>query len=144
MNEQYSQYKIAGSATPQTYPVPLATVGGEDGGRAAIVVGDEAGNQVTTQGDGQTSTFIIGQIVPGHDVFAADADKEVKKSEGQRPAPPPPDQKVISEVNLSPTRSMTSPPEDEEGSALSFSGTSSDLEVVESLAKDDGTSESAG
>ncbi|KAF8632407.1 hypothetical protein AX17_004848 [Amanita inopinata Kibby_2008] len=65
--DEYSMYNVGGIATPSKSDVPVATVGGEPGGRAAVVVDDHAANAVVDEQ--HTSTVIGGQAEPGRDIF---------------------------------------------------------------------------
>lgn len=57
----------------------MATIGGEPGGRAAIVVEDKLGQDgVVPPEDEQSTAVPIGVPEPGRDVFAKDEQKEIK------------------------------------------------------------------
>jgi len=66
--EQYSMYGPAGVGNQPHTTVPVATVGGEPGGRAAVVVDDVRAAADAEQEQG-TATVIGGQPEPGRDVF---------------------------------------------------------------------------
>ncbi|KAK2459324.1 hypothetical protein APHAL10511_008679 [Amanita phalloides] len=81
--DQYSMYHNAGHGVTPQNTVPVATVGGEPGGRAAVVVDDvgqaaDAGNN--REEEHQTSTLIGGQAEPGRDVFERPV-KEIKSAD---------------------------------------------------------------
>ena len=58
-------YNPVENTTPQN-PIQVATVGGEPGGRAPVVVVDD---NAAADLDQHTSTLIGGQAEPGHDIF---------------------------------------------------------------------------
>lgn len=91
---QYSQYAGRVAATPQKSTAPAATIGGEPGGRAAVVV-----NDVPVVAEPYTS-LAIGQAAPGVDVFGVPAPDI--KSDHLPPPPPqvPEEAKEISSVEI--------------------------------------------
>ncbi|KAG1888589.1 glycosyltransferase family 39 protein [Suillus subluteus] len=76
--DEYSQY--SGVTVPTLNRTnPVATIGGEPGGRAAIVVEDKLGQDgVAPPEDEQNTAVPIGVPEPGRDVFAKDKQKEIK------------------------------------------------------------------
>lgn len=76
--DEYSQY--SGVTVPTlNRTTPMATIGGEPGGRAAIVVEDKLGQDgVAPPEDEQGTAVPIGVPEPGRDVFAKDKQKEIK------------------------------------------------------------------
>jgi len=76
--EDYSMYNPVPSITTPQNPVPVATVGGEPGGRAPVVVVDD--NAAANQDQQHTSTLIGGQAAPGHDIFNQPK-KEIKSED---------------------------------------------------------------
>ncbi|KII88012.1 hypothetical protein PLICRDRAFT_176752 [Plicaturopsis crispa FD-325 SS-3] len=69
-------------ATPKKSSIPVATVGGEAGGRPAIVVEDKLAQDVDIPPpqDPETSTLALGQAEPGRDIFTGEPVKKVKSA----------------------------------------------------------------
>lgn len=81
--EDYSYYSGRIVATPQKSlvpSVPVATVGGEPGGRGAIVVP----NPAAIAPEPEASSVVIGKVEPGYDVFGAGKEEGVSISVGQK------------------------------------------------------------
>ncbi|KAK0191625.1 glycosyltransferase family 39 protein [Armillaria mellea] len=70
----YSQYDTVAAPTPQKTNIPVATIGGEPGGRAAIIVQDNAQEAEAAK---HTTTIGVGKPEPGRDIFAGAPVKEV-------------------------------------------------------------------
>ncbi|KAF4574353.1 hypothetical protein EYR36_005686 [Pleurotus pulmonarius] len=92
---RYSQYAGRVAATPQKSSAPAATIGGEPGGRAAVVV-----NDVPAAVEEPHTSVAIGQAAPGVDVFGVPAPDI--KSDHLPPPPPqvPEEAKEISSVEI--------------------------------------------
>ncbi|KAG1740311.1 glycosyltransferase family 39 protein [Suillus lakei] len=103
--DDYSQY--SGVTVPTlNRTTPMATIGGEPGGRAAIVVEDKLGQDgVAPPQDEQGTAIPIGAPEPGRDVFAKDKQKEIKSQMiALQDVPVIVDEKEISVVTFEPTR----------------------------------------
>ncbi|KAJ3557194.1 hypothetical protein NM688_g1605 [Phlebia brevispora] len=90
--DSYSDYNAGvGAATPQKSPA-VATVGGEAGGRGAVVVEDNLGGaaNLPPEDKADTTTIAFGQAEPGHDIFGGN-DLE-KSSQVNEPAVEPGEQ----------------------------------------------------
>ncbi|KAF8627686.1 hypothetical protein AX15_004295 [Amanita polypyramis BW_CC] len=84
--ESYSMYDAAGNDVAQN-TVPVTTIGGEPGGRAAVVVDDiqrVPGGEDGVNQEQKTSTVIGGQAEPGRDVFERPV-KDIKSESGDVP-----------------------------------------------------------
>ncbi|KAG1717256.1 uncharacterized protein EDB91DRAFT_1068075 [Suillus paluster] len=82
----------------------MAIIGGEPGGRAAIVVEDKLGQDAVVPPQDEQSTAVpIGAPEPGRDVFAKDKQKEIKSQLLAMDVPVPVDEKEISVVTFEPT-----------------------------------------
>jgi len=92
--DDYSQYASVVAATPKKSDVPLATIGGEPGGRPGIVV-DENIPEVHIIDEIQT-TLAFGKAEPGRDIFAGEPVKDIKSD--QTIAVAPVEEKEISSV----------------------------------------------
>ena len=99
---QYSQYESNGvTPVPNANAPILSTIGGEQGGRAPIVIedkiiqaaGEAAPDNVETMAD-------IGKAEPGRDIFAGEAVKDIKSSNVPVVVEPVREQKEISSVNV--------------------------------------------
>ncbi|KAK0455735.1 glycosyltransferase family 39 protein [Desarmillaria tabescens] len=73
----YSQYGTAAAPTPQKSNIPVATIGGEPGGRAAIIVEDNAQEPEVINPEEHTTTIGVGKPEPGRDIFAGAPVKDV-------------------------------------------------------------------
>ena len=133
---QYAQYEplgvpaIAKSVTPI-----LSTVGGEQGGRAPIVVEDKNIQAADTAPEKIETMADPGKAEPGRDIFAGEAVKDIKSSNVpvQPPAEPVREQKEISSVNFGVTSSSSSPSSSpSSSSSSSSSSTTSDGTAEES------------
>jgi dolichyl-phosphate-mannose-protein mannosyltransferase len=80
--------------------VPVATIGGEPGGRAPIVVPDM--EKIDHAGDEHTS-IAEGKAEPGHDIFAGEVVKDVKSEAPLHPLPPVDDREIISVITTGTT-----------------------------------------
>ncbi|KAG2339152.1 hypothetical protein BDR05DRAFT_968238, partial [Suillus weaverae] len=81
----------------------MATIGGEPGGRAAIVVEDKLGQDAIAPPEDEQSTAVpIGAPEPGRDIFAKDKQKEIKSQMKDVPVANE-NQKEISVVTFEPT-----------------------------------------
>lgn len=80
----------------------MATIGGEPGGRAAIVVEDKLGQDAIAPPEDEQSTAVpIGAPEPGRDVFAKDKQKEIKSQMiALQDVPANADEKEISAVTF--------------------------------------------
>ncbi|TDL15831.1 hypothetical protein BD410DRAFT_732137, partial [Rickenella mellea] len=84
----YSSYTGIAVATP---PKPSSVViGGEEGGRAPIVVHDDNAGKAQQAPDSESTKAIGNQPQPGHDIFAEQPVKEIK-SAAEIPDEPPTD-----------------------------------------------------
>ena len=72
---QYSQYAGIVPATPHKSDPPLATIGGEPGGRPPIVVDDQV---PAVPVDQDQTTVAFGKAEPGVDIFAGEPAKDIK------------------------------------------------------------------
>jgi dolichyl-phosphate-mannose-protein mannosyltransferase len=119
---QYSQYEGYGiTPVPKALVPNLSTIGGEQGGRAPIVIEDKniqaaAPEIVKTMAD-------PGKAEPGRDIFAGEPVKDIKSSSlPVQPSEPVREQKEISSVNvgtLSSSSSSSDGTEESTGSAAS-------------------------
>ncbi|KAI0303009.1 hypothetical protein BC826DRAFT_965650 [Russula brevipes] len=86
---QYSQYKGAIHATPQesvAVPPPLATVGGEPGGRGAMVIEDHLDDHILNEPPQAEKTSVAaGKAEPGRDIFAPAPQAEIKSEKDAIP-----------------------------------------------------------
>lgn len=100
--DEYSQY--SGVTIPTlNRTTPMATIGGEPGGRAAIVVEDKLGQDAIAPPEDEQSTAVpIGAPEPGRDIFAKDKQKEIKSQMKDVPVANE-NQKEISVVTFEPT-----------------------------------------
>ncbi|KAK0490321.1 glycosyltransferase family 39 protein [Armillaria novae-zelandiae] len=73
----YSQYDTVAAPTPQKTNIPVATIGGEPGGRAAIIVEDNAQEVEAAKPEEHTTAIDVGKPEPGRDIFAGAPVKEV-------------------------------------------------------------------
>lgn len=73
----YSLYGTVAAPTPQKSNVPVATIGGEPGGRAAIIVEDNAQEPEAVILEEHTTTIGVGKPEPGRDIFAGAPVKQV-------------------------------------------------------------------
>jgi len=89
----YAHYNVVGAATPTKVIAPVAVVGGEEGGRAAIQVHDELAQDPKNPPGDSSTHVLLGQAEPGHDMFAADGE-DVKS----RPVDPPKEEEEQSKV----------------------------------------------
>jgi len=79
----------------------MATIGGEPGGRAPIVVEDKLGqDEAAPPQDDHSTALPIGAAEPGRDVFAKDGQKEIKSQTIAFDAPVVVDDKEISVVKV--------------------------------------------
>ncbi|KAG2124692.1 glycosyltransferase family 39 protein [Suillus clintonianus] len=102
--DEYSQY--SGVTVPTlNRTIPMATIGGEPGGRAAIVVEDKLGQDgVAPPQDEQSTAVLNGAPEPGRDIFAKDKQKEIKSQMiALQDVPVIVDEKDISVVTFEPT-----------------------------------------
>jgi len=91
---QFSQYGIA-PATLTKAKISVATIGGEPGGRAAIVVEDKLGqNANIPPAEEQHTSIFVGKAEPGRDIFAGEPVKDIKSQSLPPPRPPPPAEEV--------------------------------------------------
>ena len=135
---QYSQYESLGVAPVSNAIAPvLSTIGGEEGGRAPIVIEDKniqaaAPESVETMAD-------PGKAEPGRDIFAGEPVKDIKSN--SVPVPPPEhvrEQKEISSVNVD-TLSSSSPTASDSAEESASTAAS----VASETAQPDATKESA-
>jgi len=98
--EDYAQYEPLGVPPVANQVVPvLSTVGGEQGGRAPIVIEDK---NIQAVSDNSETMVDPGKAEPGRDIFAGEQVKEIKSSNVPVQPPPEPvrEQKEISSVNV--------------------------------------------
>lgn len=76
---QFSQYAGIVAATPKTSDAPVATIGGDPGGRPLLVV-DEKIPDVPVVDEAQT-TITFGRAEPGRDIFAGQPAKEINSDQ---------------------------------------------------------------
>ena len=89
---------------------PIATIGGEPGGRAPIVVEDKLGQDaVAAPEDDPTAAVPMGAAEPGRDVFAEDEQKKIKSQMIAPDTSVVEDEKEISVVKFEPTDGATEP-----------------------------------
>jgi len=81
--DDYSWY-AGGAPTPQVSSKPVSTIGGEAGGRAAIVVADHEGPPPFGYEAAAQSTIVVDIVQPGHDIFAEVPKKEIKSESAQQ------------------------------------------------------------
>ena len=99
---QYSQYEPL-KVTPDAKPVTpiLSTIGGEQGGRAPIVIEDKNIQAAGAAAPEKVETIADpGKAEPGRDIFAGEAVKDIKSSNVKPPPEPVREQKEISSVNV--------------------------------------------
>jgi len=136
-HEDYSQYSPIGAVTPASElaaPI-LSTIGGEQGGRAPIVVEDK-NVQAAAAPDESATIADPGKAEPGRDIFADVPVKDIK-SDALPVQPPEPvrEQKEISSVIVGTlTSSSASPSSDSESSSSSSSDSSEGAEESDSAA----------
>jgi dolichyl-phosphate-mannose-protein mannosyltransferase len=105
---QYSYYGGNIVPTPQRSDSPVTTIGGEPGGRAAVVVGDANADIGADAGASEhTSVAAAGMPEPGRDIFAGESVQDITTGGGGAPPPEPEGQrekhqKVVSEVQTGP------------------------------------------
>lgn len=78
---QYSQYSDVPVAVAQPTGQPEHVVGGEPGGRGAVVVNQQAhgGHPLEIPPEAATTSALGNKAAPGHDVFAGDEEKEARR-----------------------------------------------------------------
>ncbi|KIM79512.1 glycosyltransferase family 39 protein [Piloderma croceum F 1598] len=99
--DDYAQYAGIVPPTPQRSEPPVATVGGEPGGRPPVLVNDQI-----PPVEKEHTTVAFGKAEPGVDIFAGDAVKDIK-SEHAAPSPPA-EEKEISSAFSKPSSTETS------------------------------------
>lgn len=112
---QYSQYSGIVAATPQKSEIPVATIGGEPGGRPPIVV-DENIPEPPVDKD-QTTTAGFGKAEPGHDVFAGEPQKDIKSDHAVQPPLPADDKEISSVFSQTPSESPSESIEESKAAA---------------------------
>lgn len=90
---QYSQYGGVVPATPQKSEPPVATIGGEPGGRPPIVVDEQIPEKPVEK---EQTTVAFGKAEPGVNVFAGEPVKDLKSEFATQSLPA--DEKEISSV----------------------------------------------
>jgi len=102
-HETYAQYE-GHEVTPVANVIPpiLSTVGGEQGGRAPIVIEDKNIQEAAAAPKKVETMADPGKAEPGRDIFAGEPVKDIKSSNVpvQPPAEPVREQKEISSVNV--------------------------------------------
>ncbi|KZP02915.1 hypothetical protein FIBSPDRAFT_769763, partial [Athelia psychrophila] len=91
----YAQYDHLSTATPISSATPVVTIGGEDGGRAPVVVDDN----IVPVGEAESTTSVgFGIAEPGKDIFAGEPARDIKSNAGTPKLVPaePLDEKVVS------------------------------------------------
>lgn len=123
-------------ATPLKSAAPLSTIGGEPGGRPAIVIEDNAIQDVVPA-DGHTTSVIVGRPEPGHDIFAGEPVKDIKSIVKDEPIIAAEESKLISSVATQATTILDQ--DDEETKDVSSTSLESTTagSVVEVLKEDD-------
>ena len=132
---QYAQYEPLGvPAIAKSVAPILSTVGGEQGGRAPIVVEDKNIQAADTAPEKIETMADPGKAEPGRDIFAGEAVKDIKSSNVpvQPPAEPVREQKEISSVNFGVTSSSSSSSSSPSSSSSSSSSSTSDGSAEES------------
>lgn len=123
---QYSHYATSGDVTPaEKLPAPiLSTIGGEQGGRAPIVIQDK--NLEAAVLDDTVTIADQGKAQPGRDIFAGNPVKDIK-SDTLPVQPPEPvrEQKEISSVIVGTLTSSSTSPSSDSGSLSSSSSSDS-------------------
>lgn len=122
----------------------MATIGGEPGGRAAIVVEDKLGQDAIAPPEDEQSTAVpIGAPEPGRDVFAKDKQKEIKSQMiALQDVPANVDEKEISAVTFTAAPEVVAEGKKEirvQGGDVSATGEPEDQanpEVIDILAKE--------
>ena len=107
--DNYAQYANIQPATPTKSVTPVATIGGEPGGRPAVVVED-----APKQANHDTTSVHVG-VEPGRDIFADKAVKDDVKSQAPSIAPPANDREfshVVTEPKATPAADKVPPPAD--------------------------------
>ena len=108
---QYAQYETL-RVTPVVNAIPpiLSTVGGEQGGRAPIVIEDKNIQEAAAAPKKVETMADPGKAEPGRDIFAGEPVKDIKSSNVpvQPPAEPVREQKEISSVNVGVSSSSSS------------------------------------
>jgi dolichyl-phosphate-mannose-protein mannosyltransferase len=94
--DNYSQYSGIATPTPTKVTTPVATIGGEPGGRPPVVVEDPQQAKEQDKAD-DTTSIVLGKVEPGRDIFADKAAKNDVKSQ-VAPIAPPVDDREISQV----------------------------------------------
>ena len=131
---QYSQYEDLGiTPVPKALVPNLSTIGGEEGGRAPIVIEDK--NIQAVAPENVKTIADPGKAEPGRDIFAGEPVKDIKSSSlPVQPSEHVREQKVISSVNVGTLSSSSSSSDGTEESAAS---------VASETAQSDTTIESA-
>ena len=112
---QFSQYGVA-PATLTKAKISVATIGGEPGGRAAIVVEDKLGqNANIPPAEEQHTSIFVGKAEPGRDIFAGEPVKDIKSQSLPPPRPPPPVEEVKEISSVLTRHSIASAEKQEKG-----------------------------
>ncbi|THG94769.1 hypothetical protein EW026_g6769 [Hermanssonia centrifuga] len=140
--DSYSQYTVAVAPTPTKSPA-VVTVGGERGGRGAVVVEDnlEKAANLPVKDSPDTTTLAFGQAEPGHDVFGGDRVEQVK-SEGTPAVKPVEDDresKEISEIQTPAPGTQEDSQEPVASETISLSASSTESASIDSQVESDKT-----
>jgi dolichyl-phosphate-mannose-protein mannosyltransferase len=115
--------------------VPVAVVGGEEGGRAPIVVHDNLAQDQNNPPDESGTQVPIGQAEPGHDIFAAGLVPELKSQDISKADEEVSEEKVVSTMEAgtsevkqeetvpAPANNQTPPKEDSSQNTIDSSTT---------------------
>jgi dolichyl-phosphate-mannose-protein mannosyltransferase len=96
---QYSQYAGIAPPTPQKSDPPVATIGGEPGGRPPVVVDEQIPVMPIEK---EQTTVAFGQAEPGVDIFAGEPIKDIKSNHEVAPSLPV-EEKEISSAFIQPS-----------------------------------------
>jgi len=151
-HEDYSHYESLGVTPDAKAIVPiLSTVGGEQGGRAPIVIENENIIQDAAPFENVKTVADPGKAEPGRDIFAGEPEKDIKSSNIVfPPAENIREQKEISSVNvgisLSSSTTTTTTPTTSDGTQTieeSDGSAASTVAASETAARSDSTIESS-
>lgn len=112
------------AATPQKSNVPIATIGGEPGGRAAIVV--DAPVAPPPPAEVHTS-IVLGKAEPGRDIFAGEPVKDIQSSHALKPpadAPPEIEKDISSVLTFSSMSAVSSMQSEKDASGVAVGSSS--------------------
>ena len=97
-----------------TTPVKSTVIGGEDGGRAPVILKGDAIGEAPDPKHIDTTTLLLNVPQPGHDVFAEKPVKDINSQDVPNAALPPPpakdEDKEVSKVVVAPPEVQTTKP----------------------------------